>query len=331
VEDQTKAKIGLGLNAVAMGAGSHALLMAGREKNLTKTPIGRRLAKPYNAWAKTRLAEKIGAKSPFARKYAGPLALGAVGLHTAELIGDGIAAQVLHGAANKPKSSKKVVTKTMNSDIYEGPSRRGEGFGKSISYASTPERKQSRKGATALGGLTVAGGAYAGHQLHGINSQVGDARRNYMQGHKINLGDQTWTVSQNGGKTHHLGKTPHLLQTTEGELRLTDLHPNLDEGGNVRQHFGYAQPHVPNSQQRNPLGAMRSAASALLRSPEENGAVANHYKNTVVEHQGQRLTTRQLLERHHKLRAKGKIGLGIAGVGALGTAVASRRTNSSGN
>jgi hypothetical protein len=87
--------VGQGLNALAIGAGGHALLMAGRDERLaaSKNPVARSLAAPYKAWAGTRAGKAIGPKSNFGRKYAIPLATGAIALHSAELVGDSIAAR----------------------------------------------------------------------------------------------------------------------------------------------------------------------------------------------------------------------------------------------
>jgi hypothetical protein len=89
--------VGQGLNALAIGAGGHALLMAGRDERLanSKNPVARTLAAPYKKWSGTRAGKAIGPKSNFGRKYAIPLAAGAIGLHTAELVGDSIAARAL--------------------------------------------------------------------------------------------------------------------------------------------------------------------------------------------------------------------------------------------
>ena len=89
--------VGQGLNALAIGAGGHALLMAGRDERLanSKNPAAKVLAAPYKAWSGTKAGKAIGPKSNFGRKYAIPLAAGAIGLHTAELVGDSIAARAL--------------------------------------------------------------------------------------------------------------------------------------------------------------------------------------------------------------------------------------------
>ena len=89
--------VGQGLNALAIGAGGHALLMAGRDERLanSKNPAAKVLAAPYKAWSGTRAGKAIGPKSNFGRKYAVPLAAGAIALHSAELVGDSIAARAL--------------------------------------------------------------------------------------------------------------------------------------------------------------------------------------------------------------------------------------------
>lgn len=104
--------VGQGLNALAIGAGGHALAMAGRDERIQDAAAkgsrpAKALAAPYKAWSKTKLAAKVGAKSDFAGKYALPLAAGAVGLHSAELVGDSIAAHALHQQA-KTKVKKNV-------------------------------------------------------------------------------------------------------------------------------------------------------------------------------------------------------------------------------
>ena len=89
--------VGQGLNALAIGAGGHALLMAGRDERLatSSNPAAKVLAAPYKAWSGTRAGKAIGPKSNFGRKWAVPLAAGAIGLHSAELVGDSIAARAL--------------------------------------------------------------------------------------------------------------------------------------------------------------------------------------------------------------------------------------------
>jgi hypothetical protein len=109
--------VGQGLNALAIGAGGHALAMAGRDERIQDAAAkGSKAAKvigaPYKAYSKTKLAAKVGAKSEFAGKYALPLAAGAVGLHTAELVGDSIAAHALHNQAKtKVKKNADLIIK----------------------------------------------------------------------------------------------------------------------------------------------------------------------------------------------------------------------------
>jgi len=106
--------VGQGLNALAIGAGGHALLMAGRDERLANStnPAAKVLAAPYKAWSGTRAGKAIGPKSNFGRKYAIPLAAGAIGLHSAELVGDSIAARALRDQRkqNNAKSLTAVST-----------------------------------------------------------------------------------------------------------------------------------------------------------------------------------------------------------------------------
>jgi hypothetical protein len=110
-------RVGQGLNGLAIGAGGHALAMAGRDERIQAAAAkgskpAKVLAAPYKAWSKTKLAAKVGAKSEFAGKYALPLAAGAVGLHTAELVGDSIAAHALHNQAKtKVKKNTDLIIK----------------------------------------------------------------------------------------------------------------------------------------------------------------------------------------------------------------------------
>lgn len=131
----TKKKIvnatGQSLNGLAMAAGTHALLMAGREDALReagaahkatgKKSFVRAVSAPYRAWEsvgdkpKSELGRvgralkpvynKIGRKSPGPIKYAVPLAVGALGLHSAELVGDSIAARALHDQRKEIKKA----------------------------------------------------------------------------------------------------------------------------------------------------------------------------------------------------------------------------------
>lgn len=112
--------VGQGLNGLAIVAGSHALVMAGRDERLFKpgraaaqqrkiTPA-RIASAPYRTYAKTKLYGKIGPKSVRAAKYAVPLAGGALALHGAEIVGDSIAAHALH-------SQRKQVAKSLVDEL----------------------------------------------------------------------------------------------------------------------------------------------------------------------------------------------------------------------
>jgi len=106
--------VGQGLNALAIGAGTHALVMAGRDERLARSPArsARILSAPYKQWAKTgmhRKLVKLGGEAMIegkAAKFAVPFAAGAVGLHTAELVGDSIAARAL---SDQRKEIKKAL------------------------------------------------------------------------------------------------------------------------------------------------------------------------------------------------------------------------------
>ena len=97
---------GMGLNALAMGAGTHALVMAGRDERLKdaaakdkkagKMSAARVVSKPYRAYEKTALHTKLEGKMGRGGKYAAAAAGGALALHGAELVGDSIAARALH-------------------------------------------------------------------------------------------------------------------------------------------------------------------------------------------------------------------------------------------
>jgi hypothetical protein len=108
--------VGQGLNALAIGAGGHALLMAGRDERLAASTNkgARALAAPYKAWSKTKWAAKVGPKSNFGLKYAAPLAAGAVGLHTAELVGDSIAARALRDQRKASQSQETSIKKALD-------------------------------------------------------------------------------------------------------------------------------------------------------------------------------------------------------------------------
>lgn len=98
--------VGMGLNGLAMGAGTHALVMAGRDERLKdaaakdkkagKMSVARAVSKPYRMYEKTALHGKLEGKMGRSGKYAAAAAGGALALHGAELVGDSIAAHALH-------------------------------------------------------------------------------------------------------------------------------------------------------------------------------------------------------------------------------------------
>lgn len=118
-----KNKVGTGLNALAMGAGTHALVMAGRDERLKvpgerdaaagKKSFARVASAPYRKWAATKIGQKTGKMGSSSAKFAIPLAGGALALHGAELVGDSIAAQALH-QQGKQQTIKKSVDDIMN-------------------------------------------------------------------------------------------------------------------------------------------------------------------------------------------------------------------------
>jgi hypothetical protein len=116
--------VGQGLNALAMGAGTHALIMAGRDPRLNragskdaeagKKTFARAASAPYRAYEKTRmhrvLESKMGEVEPGKNaKYAVAAAGGALALHGAELVGDSIAARALHDQRKAPTDVKSVI------------------------------------------------------------------------------------------------------------------------------------------------------------------------------------------------------------------------------
>jgi hypothetical protein len=132
--------VGQGLNGLAIGAGGHALVMAGRDPRLAESTsrTGRIASAPYKQWKKTpmhRTLNRLGGEGKIAgksTKYAVPFAVGALGLHTAELVGDSIAARALHDQRKEIKKAfedivdarrRGVITSdqaiTMSSDLLE--------------------------------------------------------------------------------------------------------------------------------------------------------------------------------------------------------------------
>lgn len=119
--EKIKNRVGQGLNALAIGAGTHALVMAGRDERLQdaatkdkakgKMSFARVVSKPYRAYAKTAPHKFMEAKMGRGAKFATAAAGGALALHTAEIVGDSIAAQALH---NQGKSHKKLKPAKVN-------------------------------------------------------------------------------------------------------------------------------------------------------------------------------------------------------------------------
>jgi hypothetical protein len=115
--------VGQGLNALAIGAGTHALVMAGKDERLHtagvadkaagKKTFARAASAPYRAYEGTGmhkwLESKMGQKKGVNMKYAIPAAGGALALHSAELVGDSIAARALSEQRKTPKDMKSVV------------------------------------------------------------------------------------------------------------------------------------------------------------------------------------------------------------------------------
>lgn len=129
-----KNTVGQGLNALAMGAGTHALVMAGRDERLNaagkadakagKKSFARAASAPYRAYEGSKYAKMgLGVKTARAKKYAIPLAGGALALHGAELVGDSIAAQALHDKGKTLKKAKVndlTVKKSENDLLWTG-------------------------------------------------------------------------------------------------------------------------------------------------------------------------------------------------------------------
>jgi hypothetical protein len=93
-------RIGQGLNALAIGAGGHAVLMAGKDERIKDAAAaGSKWAKavraPHNLYSKTKVAGKLERTIGRGGKFASAAAAGALGLHGAELVGDSIAAHAL--------------------------------------------------------------------------------------------------------------------------------------------------------------------------------------------------------------------------------------------
>ncbi len=109
-QSKKEVRTGQALNAVAAVGGLNAMRMAiGEAKHVKKMPKGM----VPNANSKlTRLSEKKGLKAlkPIARrpKTAAAIGVGAMlGLHSAELTGDAIAARSLHNTAQTIKYKEK--------------------------------------------------------------------------------------------------------------------------------------------------------------------------------------------------------------------------------
>jgi len=116
--------VGQGLNALAIGAGGHALLMAGRDERLGtagaadaaagKKTFARAASAPYRKWATTDAHKwfegKMGQKKGVNMKYAIPAAGGALALHSAELVGDSIAARALSEQRKQPTDLKSMAS-----------------------------------------------------------------------------------------------------------------------------------------------------------------------------------------------------------------------------
>jgi hypothetical protein len=116
--------VGQGLNALAMGAGTHALIMAGRDERLNsagaadaaagKKTFARAASAPYRKWQTTGahkyLRSKMGVMDNGKNaKYAIAAAGGGLLLHSAELVGDSIAAQALREQRRQSSPNVKSV------------------------------------------------------------------------------------------------------------------------------------------------------------------------------------------------------------------------------
>lgn len=96
-----QAQIGLASNALGITAGVGALAAAGKDERLEGAgKVGRAIQKPYKLVSATKAGQKW-AKTATKPKVAGGLALGAVGLQTANLAGDAVANRVLNREAKK--------------------------------------------------------------------------------------------------------------------------------------------------------------------------------------------------------------------------------------
>jgi hypothetical protein len=115
--------VGQGLNALAIGAGTHALVMAGRDPRLNtagkadaaagKKTFARAASAPYRAYETTKMHRYLESKMGTVEggknaKYAIAAAGGALALHTGELVGDSIAANALHSQRKQHKGSTVV-------------------------------------------------------------------------------------------------------------------------------------------------------------------------------------------------------------------------------
>lgn len=109
----TKNKVGTALNGLAIGAGTHALLMSGNDERIVTAAnkgnkVARVIRQPAKLMNKIPGAKKYGKTFGNGGKFATAAGVGLVGLHTAELVGDSIAAQALHQQGKQEKIKKSV-------------------------------------------------------------------------------------------------------------------------------------------------------------------------------------------------------------------------------
>lgn len=215
--ERTQARIGLATNVVGLAAGAQGLGQAVADaKSKTKSA-----AKPKGGATtiapRTKVNRLKAASRTFNRKYAGPIALGAVGLQSVNLAGDAIANRVLARSAKKDVA-KNDPKRELQLRALSAAERTAKGLPK-------PKLKAARKDGAFTVTATVSKAIEDKRQVYGWASitemdgvPVVDLQGDYVTIDEIEKAAHTYIAkSRKGGDMHvRVGDAPkHVADLIE--------------------------------------------------------------------------------------------------------------------
>lgn len=257
--------VGIGLNGLAMGAGTHALVMAGRDERLQdaaktdkakgKMSFARIASKPYRAYAKTGMHTALEGKMGRGTKLATAAAGGALALHGAELVGDSIAMNALHGQRKQNSNQDVHVIKKAFDDIADARKSGAISTEQAIELADDLMTRiekfnvlapitSSKKAMISLKAVTTPSGRRASKQAKALSTYSGNILvSSYPKARKAAL---TTTAVAAGGGGIYTGKKMQQSKQEKGQYVTNPFGKSITWEGEIskvndekRQVFGW--------------------------------------------------------------------------------------------